>query len=86
MKVKSRLSRTGPHLQMSWRSEAFWGSWDTTAEFIPKFMQVAQPLHELTSGDNMGKKKAAIKWDIRCQQAFDDLKETLYHSTHSCIC
>ena len=22
----------------------------------------------------MGKKKAAIKWDSKCQQAFDDLK------------
>ena len=32
-------------------------------------------LHELTSGENVGKKKAAIKWDSRCQQAFDDLKE-----------
>ena len=26
------------------------------------------------SGENVGKKKAAIKWDNRCQQAFDDLK------------
>ena len=43
--------------------------------FIPKFAQVAQPLHELTSGENVGKKKAAIKWDRRCQQAFDDLKK-----------
>ena len=42
--------------------------------FIPKFTQVAHPLHELTSGENVGKKKAAIKWDSRCQQAFDDLK------------
>ena len=43
--------------------------------FIPKFRQVAQPLHELTSGENAGKKKAAIKWDSRFQQAFDDLKK-----------
>ena len=42
--------------------------------FIPKFMQVAHPLHELILGENAGKKKAAIKWDSRCQQAFDDLK------------
>ena len=42
--------------------------------FIPKFAQVACPLHELTSGENVGKKKAAIKWDSKCQQAFDDLK------------
>ena len=42
--------------------------------FIPKYVQVACPLHELTSGENVGKKKAAIKWDLRCQKAFDDLK------------
>ena len=38
--------------------------------FIPKFSWVAWPLHELTSGENAGKKKAAINWDSRCQQAF----------------
>ena len=43
--------------------------------FIPKLVQVAWPLHDLTSGKNVGKKKAAIKWDSRCQQAFDDLKK-----------
>ena len=37
-------------------------------------MQVAQPLHDLMSGENVGKKKAAIQWDDRYQQAFDDLK------------
>ena len=37
-------------------------------------MQVAWPLHELTSGENTGKKRAAIQWDSKCQQAFDDLK------------
>ena len=42
--------------------------------FIPKFVQVAHPLHELTLGENAGKKKAAIKWESRCQQAFDVLK------------
>ena len=35
---------------------------------------MVQPLHELTSGENVGKKKADIQWDSRCQQAFDDLK------------
>ena len=44
-------------------------------QFIPKFMQVAWTVHELTSGENAGKKKAAIEWDSRCQQAFDDLKK-----------
>ena len=36
--------------------------------------EVACPLHELTLEENVGKKKAAIKWDSKCQQAFDDLK------------
>ena len=43
-------------------------------QFIPQFAQVAWPLHELTLGENASKKKAAIQWDSRCQQAFDDLK------------
>ena len=42
--------------------------------FISKFEQVAQPLHELTSGENTGKKKMAIMWDNRCQWSFDNLK------------
>ena len=42
--------------------------------FIPKFTQVAQSLHKLTSGENAGKKKTAIQWNSKCQQAFDDLK------------
>ena len=41
---------------------------------IPKFVQVAWPLHELTCGENAGKKKAAIVWNDRCQQSFNDLK------------
>ena len=54
--------------------QSFLGFTGYYCRFIPKFMQVAQPLHKLTSGENAGKKKAAIKWDSRCQQAFDDLK------------
>ena len=54
--------------------QSFLGFTGYYCRFIPKFAQVAQPLHELTSGENAGKKKAAIKWDSRCQQAFDDLK------------
>ena len=37
-------------------------------------MQVAQPLHEVTSGENDVKKEAAIRWSDRCQQTFDNLK------------
>ena len=65
--------------------QSFLGFMRYYCQFIPKFAQVAWPLHELPSGENAGKKKAAIKWDSRCQQAFDDLKK-LYYSTYSCIC
>ena len=54
--------------------QSFLGFTGYYCRFIPKFTQVAHPLHKLTSGENVGKKKAAIKWDSRCQQAFDDLK------------
>ena len=37
-------------------------------------MQISQPLHELTSGKNTGKKRAAITWNDRCQSSFDELK------------
>ena len=43
-------------------------------QFIPIFTQAAHPLHKLTLGENAGKKKAAIQWNDRCQQAFHDLK------------
>ena len=54
-----------------------WNLWGFTGyycRFIPKFAHVAWPLHKLTSGKNVGKKKAAIRWDSRCQQAFNVLK------------
>ena len=54
--------------------QSFLGFMGYYCQFIPKFMQVAWPPHELTWGENAGKKKAAIQWDDRCQQAFDDLK------------
>ena len=54
-----------------WSSLGFTGYY---CQFISKFAQVAWPLHELTLGENAGKKKAAILWDSRCQQAFGDLK------------
>ena len=55
------------------RGTKFLGFTGYYRQFIPKFTQVAQLLHELTSGENIGN-KAAIQWDDRCQQAFDDLK------------
>ena len=54
--------------------QSFLGFMGYYCRFIPKFAQVACLLHKLTLGKNVGKKKAAIKSDSRCQQAFDDLK------------
>ena len=59
---------------MLWRFEVFCRLTGYYCRFIPKFVQVAHPMHKLTSGENAGKKKAAIKWNSRCQQVFDDLK------------
>ena len=41
---------------------------------IPTFTQVPWHLHELMSGKNAGKKKAAITWHAKCQQSFNDMK------------
>ena len=41
--------------------QSFLGFMGYYRQSIPKFVQVAQPLHELTSGENAGKKKAAIQ-------------------------
>ena len=72
-KIKAIRDWPTPTTVMEVRS--FLGFMGYYCRFIPKFTQVAWPLHELTSGENVGKKKAAIKWDSRCQQAFDDLKK-----------
>ena len=45
---------------------SFLGFMGSYCRFIPKFVQVAHPLHELTSSENVGKKKAGIEWDNRC--------------------
>ena len=54
--------------------QSFLGFTGYYRQFIPKSGQVAWPLHELTSGENVSKKKAAIVWNDRCQWSFDDLK------------
>ena len=43
-------------------------------QLILKFTQIAQPLYELTSRENAGKKRASITWDDRCQWSFNELK------------
>ena len=41
---------------------------------ISNFMQIAWPLHKLTSSKNVGKKRAAITWNNRYQWSFNKLK------------
>ena len=72
---KIKAIRIGPTPTTVTEVQSFLEFMGYYCRFIPKFMQVAQPLQELTSGENAGKRKAAIKWDNRCQQAFDDLKK-----------
>ena len=38
--------------------QSFLGFTEYYHQFIPKFVQVARPLHELASGENAGKKKS----------------------------
>ena len=43
-------------------------------QFIPKFAQVAWPLHKLMYSGIADIKKATVNWNERCWQAFDELK------------
>ena len=43
--------------------------------FIKKYAQVAKHLYKLILGDNASRKQNPIKWDLECQNAFDNLKE-----------
>ena len=43
--------------------------------FIKKYVQVAEPLYKLISGENASKKWNSIKWYTECQKALDKLKE-----------
>ena len=86
MKAKIEAIKNWPTPTTVTEVQSFLGFMGYYCRFIPKFVQVAHPLHELTLGENVGKKKAGIKWDSKCQQAFDDPEDTVYHSTYSCVC
>ena len=44
-------------------------------KFIRKYAQVAKPLYQLISGENVARKQISVRWDHECQEAFDKLKE-----------
>ena len=67
MEAKLKLSKSGKSQETSQRSDVSWDLQDITGNLFQKFVQVAQPLHKLTSGENAGKTKAANQWDNRCQ-------------------
>ena len=54
---------------------SFLGFTNHYRRFIQGYAKVAQPLNVLISGDNANRKKALVKWNPECQQAFDQLKE-----------
>ena len=43
-------------------------------KFIKGYAKIAQPLHELTSGDNAKRKNHKVDWNIRCNDSFEALK------------
>ena len=43
--------------------------------FTKIYAQVAKPLYKLILGQNACRKQNPIKWDLECQNAFDNLKE-----------
>jgi len=52
-------------------SRAFVGLCQYYRRFVPKFSEIAAPLHAVT------KKDARFVWSADCQQAFDALKNAL---------
>ena len=70
---KIEVIKKWPVLTNVMEAQKFLGFMGYYQQFIPNFTQVAH-LHESTLGENAGKKKAAIRWNDRCQQGFDNLK------------
>ena len=54
---------------------SFLGFTNYYQRFTKKYAQVAKPLYKLILGGNAPKKQNSIKWDLECQQAFENLKE-----------
>ena len=54
---------------------SFLGFTNFYQRFIKNYAQVVKPLYKLILGENASGKQNPIKWDLECQNAFDNLKE-----------
>ena len=54
---------------------SFLGFTNYYPKFIKKYEQVAKPLYQLISGENVARKCNSVKLDPECQDAFDKHKE-----------
>ena len=68
VKGKIHAFKNGPPPTTVTKVQNFLGFMGYYCQFIPMFTQISQPLHELMSGKNAGKKRVAITWNNMCQQ------------------
>ena len=54
---------------------SFLGFTNYYQRFIKKYVQVTKSLYKLLWGENASRKQNPIKWDLECQNAFDNLRE-----------
>ena len=54
---------------------SFLGFTNYYRRFIHKYVQMANPLNKLISGENATKKHKKVEWDEKCEEAFIALKE-----------
>ena len=65
---------------------SFLGFTNYYGRFIKKYAQVAKHLYKLISGENASRKQNPIKWDLECQNAFDNLKRIVHYYTNFGLC
>ena len=64
---KIKAIKNWPNANRHYRAPKFSWIHGILPSVYPQIHAGSWPLHELTLGENAGKKKAAIQWDIRCQ-------------------
>ena len=55
---------------------SFLGFTNYYQKFIKKYAWVAKPLYKPILGENASRKQNPIEWDLECQNAFENLKES----------